>query len=103
MIMKKHFSPKWILGFLVIFIWISAASGQSPDFKENIYQVGKLKPTAEKKERKLKEREEELKEREMKEKEKELERRQKELEEKEREFEEREEKEREFEEKEAEG
>ncbi|MEJ2363161.1 MAG: peroxiredoxin [Deltaproteobacteria bacterium] len=40
----KHFSLKWMLGLLVIFIWVSAASGQSPDFKENIYPVGKLKP-----------------------------------------------------------
>jgi peroxiredoxin len=44
MIIKEHFSLKWILGLLAIFIWISAASGQSPDFKENIYPVGKLKP-----------------------------------------------------------
>ena len=45
MTIKKHFSLQFILGLLAIFIWISAASGQSPDFKENIYQVGKLKPT----------------------------------------------------------
>jgi peroxiredoxin (alkyl hydroperoxide reductase subunit C) len=44
MTIKKHFSPKWVLGLLLIFVWISAASGQSPDFKENIYQVKKLKP-----------------------------------------------------------
>jgi len=44
MTIKKYFSLKWILGLWVIFIWISAASGQSPDFKENIYPVGKLKP-----------------------------------------------------------
>ena len=40
----KHFSLKWLLALLLTFIWISAASGQSPDFKENIYPVGKLKP-----------------------------------------------------------
>ena len=44
MTIKKYLSLKWILGLWVIFIWISAASGQSPDFKENIYPVGKLKP-----------------------------------------------------------
>jgi peroxiredoxin len=44
MTIKKHLSLKWIVGLLGIFIWISAASGQSPDFKENIYPVGKLKP-----------------------------------------------------------
>ena len=44
MTIRKHYLLKCILGLLVIFIWISAASGQSPDFKENIYPVGKLKP-----------------------------------------------------------
>ena len=44
MTIKKLFSLKWILALLLTFIWISAASGQSPDFKENIYPVGKLKP-----------------------------------------------------------
>lgn len=39
---KKHI---WILGLLVIFVWSAAAYAQSPDFKENIYPVGKLKPT----------------------------------------------------------
>jgi peroxiredoxin len=45
MTIRKHYLLKCIPGLLVIFIWISAASGQSPDFKENIYPVGKLKPT----------------------------------------------------------
>ena len=44
MTIRKHYLLKCIPGLLVIFIWISAASGQSPDFKENIYPVGKLKP-----------------------------------------------------------
>jgi len=44
MTITKHFSLKWMLGLLVIFVWISAASGQSPELKENIYPVGKLKP-----------------------------------------------------------
>ena len=44
MTIKKLFSLKWLLALLLTFIWISAASGQSPDFKENIYPVGKLKP-----------------------------------------------------------
>jgi peroxiredoxin (alkyl hydroperoxide reductase subunit C) len=35
----------WIVGLLVICVWIAAAYAQSPGFKENIYQVGKLKPT----------------------------------------------------------
>ena len=34
-----------IVGLLVIFVWITAAYAQSPGFKENIYPVGKLKPT----------------------------------------------------------
>jgi len=45
MAVKKLFSIKWLLGLLIIFGWISAASGQSPDFKQNIYPVEKLKPT----------------------------------------------------------
>jgi len=45
MITKKKYSLTWIMALLVIFIWSSAACGQSPDFKENIYDVGKLKPT----------------------------------------------------------
>jgi peroxiredoxin len=44
MTIKKLWSLKWLLALLLTFIWISAASGQSPDFKENIYPVGKLKP-----------------------------------------------------------
>jgi len=39
---KNHI---WIVGLLVIFVWIAAAYAQSPGFKENIYPVGKLKPT----------------------------------------------------------
>ena len=39
---KKHI---WIVGLLVTFVWIAAAYAQSPGFKENIYPVGKLKPT----------------------------------------------------------
>ena len=39
---KKHI---WIVGLLVIFVWIAAAYAQSPGFKENIYPVEKLKPT----------------------------------------------------------
>jgi peroxiredoxin len=42
MIRKKHI---WIVGLCLIFIWIVAAHAQSPDFKKNIYPVGKLKPT----------------------------------------------------------
>ena len=45
MAIERRSSLKWILGLAVVFIWISAAKGQSPDFKENIYPVGKLKPT----------------------------------------------------------
>jgi len=45
MTVNKHFSVKWLLALLIIFTWISAASGQSPDFKQNIYPVEKLKPT----------------------------------------------------------
>ena len=45
MAIETRSSLKWILGLAAIFIWISAANGQSPDFKENIYPVGKLKPT----------------------------------------------------------
>jgi peroxiredoxin (alkyl hydroperoxide reductase subunit C) len=45
MAMKKHLTLKWMLGLLVMFIWIYPAIGQSPGFKENIYQVEKLKPT----------------------------------------------------------
>ncbi len=32
------------MGLVVIFAWISAAQSQAPDFRENIFQVGKLKP-----------------------------------------------------------
>ena len=45
MLTKKHLSLKWIVGLLFVFIWVSAANSQSPDFKKNIYPVGKLKPT----------------------------------------------------------
>jgi len=45
MAIKKHISLMWMLGLLVIFIWTPAVSGQSTDFKENIYPVEKLKPT----------------------------------------------------------
>ena len=45
MAIERRSSLKWILGLAAVFIWISAANGQSPDFKENIYPVGKLKPT----------------------------------------------------------
>lgn len=41
---RGHNLIKWLLGLVVAFTWISAANGQSPDFKENIYPVGKLKP-----------------------------------------------------------
>lgn len=44
MSIKNPFSLKWIVGLLFVFIWVSAASSQSPDFKKNIYPVGKLKP-----------------------------------------------------------
>jgi len=46
MTVKKLFSIKWLLGLLIIFSWISAASGQSPDFKQNIYPVEKFTLTA---------------------------------------------------------
>ena len=39
---KKHL---WVVGLLVILAWIFAAHAQSPDFKDNIYPVEKLKPT----------------------------------------------------------
>ncbi len=45
MLTKNHVSLKLILALLFIFIWVSLASSQSPDFKKNIYPVGKLKPT----------------------------------------------------------
>jgi len=45
MLTKNHLSLKWIVGLLFVFIWVSAANSQSPDFKKNIYPVGKLKPT----------------------------------------------------------
>jgi alkyl hydroperoxide reductase subunit AhpC len=38
---KNHI---WMVGLLVIFVWIVAAYAQSPGFKENNYPVGKLKP-----------------------------------------------------------
>jgi peroxiredoxin (alkyl hydroperoxide reductase subunit C) len=41
---KKPVSVTWIMGLVVIFAWISAAHSQSPDFREKIFQVGKLKP-----------------------------------------------------------
>ena len=44
MLTKKHLSLKWIVGLLFVFIWVSAANSQSPDFKKNIFPVGKLKP-----------------------------------------------------------
>ena len=45
MVIETRSSLKWILILAATFIWISAANGQSPDFKENIYPVGKLRPT----------------------------------------------------------
>ncbi len=41
---KRRVSLVWMVGLVAIFGWISAAQSQSPDFRENIYQVGKLKP-----------------------------------------------------------
>jgi peroxiredoxin (alkyl hydroperoxide reductase subunit C) len=40
---RKTFT--WTVGLLVTIVWIAAAHAQSPGFKENIYPVGKLKPT----------------------------------------------------------
>ena len=45
MVIETRSSLKWILVLATIFCWISVANGQSPDFKENIYPVEKLKPT----------------------------------------------------------
>ncbi|MCG6917248.1 MAG: peroxiredoxin [Deltaproteobacteria bacterium] len=45
MAIKKHLSLKCMLALLVIFIWTAAVGGQSPDFKDNIYPLEKLKPT----------------------------------------------------------
>ena len=42
---KRQTSVIYIAGLLAVFAWISPTHGQSPDFKENIFQVGKLKPT----------------------------------------------------------
>ncbi len=44
MLRKRQVSLVWLVGLVAIFGWISAAQSQSPDFRENIYQVGKLKP-----------------------------------------------------------
>ena len=44
MVIETRSSLKWILVLATIFCWISVANGQSPDFKENIYPVEKLKP-----------------------------------------------------------
>jgi peroxiredoxin len=35
----------WIVAVVAIFAWSAVVHSQSPDFKENIYPVGKLKPT----------------------------------------------------------
>ena len=34
----------WVAGLLVLFGWMSSALGQTQNFKESIYPVGKLKP-----------------------------------------------------------
>ena len=42
---KGHIALKWAALLAITVAWVSAAHGQSPDFKENIYHVGHLKPT----------------------------------------------------------
>ena len=45
MVSKKYASILCMVGLLAIFSWTSAAHGRSDAYKENIYPVGKLKPT----------------------------------------------------------
>jgi peroxiredoxin (alkyl hydroperoxide reductase subunit C) len=45
MVGKKYGSILCTVGLLAIFFWASAAHGRSDAYKENIYPVGKLKPT----------------------------------------------------------
>jgi peroxiredoxin (alkyl hydroperoxide reductase subunit C) len=45
MVSKKYGSILCMVGLLAIFSWGSAAHGRSDAYKENIYPVGKLKPT----------------------------------------------------------
>ena len=45
MVRKKYGSILCTMGLLAIFSWASAAHGRSDAYKENIYPVGKLKPT----------------------------------------------------------
>ena len=45
MVGKKYGSILCTVGLLAIFFWTSAAHGRSDAYKENIYPVGKLKPT----------------------------------------------------------
>lgn len=45
MVSKKYGSILCMVGLLAIFFWGSAAHGRSDAYKENIYPVGKLKPT----------------------------------------------------------
>jgi len=40
-----HIVSKWMVLLAVTIAWVAAAHGQSPGFRENIYQVGQLKPT----------------------------------------------------------
>jgi peroxiredoxin (alkyl hydroperoxide reductase subunit C) len=42
---KGQILLRWVVLLTVTVAWISVAHGQSPDFKENIFQVGQLKPT----------------------------------------------------------
>ena len=45
MVGKKYGSILCTVGLLAIFSWASGAHGRSDAYKENIYPVGKLKPT----------------------------------------------------------
>lgn len=45
MVSKKYGSILCTMGLLAIFSWASAAHGRSDAYKDNIYPVGKLKPT----------------------------------------------------------
>ena len=45
MVNKKCGSILCMVGLLAIFSWVSTAHGRSDAYKENIYPVGKLKPT----------------------------------------------------------
>ncbi len=44
MLKRRYTAIVLVVGFLAIFVWMSAAHSQSQKFKESIFPVGKLKP-----------------------------------------------------------